>query len=165
MCQYETLKAVRSIGFSVNHVHDCIVASAALMISACPIVTRSTSVRRDVKILWIVETFVRGVLDAINHPWLQIKQQSSRNKVLIIGLQEDYTAQMVEWPWRCHRFKTRAYSSDIAPGRRRRLSCQFPSWRTPLGCRQHQCHAPDTAASKTLAQLRGSNQILILSKW
>lgn len=52
-----------------------------------PVVTSSTTVLRQVDVLWIVQVGVGGVQDGVNDSGLQVQEYSPRDVVLIIRLQ------------------------------------------------------------------------------
>ena len=54
--------------------------------STGPVVASSSSVLRQVDVLWVVEFGIGGVEDGVDHPGLQVQQHCPRDVVLIVGL-------------------------------------------------------------------------------
>lgn len=104
--------------------------SGHLWITAGPVVSGASTVLRQVDVLGVVEICIRGVENGVDHPGLQVQENSPGDVVLIISLSdsvetkeprlsEHYSAGCLRGPWT----RLISTSTTITPSSGRKCFC------------------------------------------
>lgn len=85
----KSLKTIRAISLSINHINNLFLNILPLRVSARPVIASPAALLRDIDILRVVKLRVRAILNCVYHSRFEVDQHGTGDVVVVVGLVEE----------------------------------------------------------------------------